>query len=172
MNDSILRTAATYASQAICYGAFMAVVGYLSTSPAYVHLAAGQAVVKLSFQHAGERREACRERTPDELAKLAPNMRAASVCPRERAPVSVEVVMDGRPLFALVAPPRGLSKDGASTVYRRAEVAAGEHRFAARLADTADGHIGYSTERSVDLRPGRVLVIDFDPKEGGFVFRG
>ncbi len=163
---------ASYGLQAVCYAAFMTVVGYFSTSPAYKHLPPGDAVVKLSFQHAGQRKEACRERSAEELAKLAPNMRATSVCPRERAPVSVDVQMDGKPLFAVVAPPSGLAKDGASTVYRRIAIPAGEHRFAARLTDTADGSGAVDAARTVDLRPGRVLVIDFDAKAGGFVFRG
>jgi hypothetical protein len=167
-----MRALAGYALQAVCYAAFMAVVGYFSTSPAYEHLPPGAAVVKLSFQHAGQRKEACRERTPEELAKLAPNMRAASVCPRERAPVTVSVRMDDRTLFEVVAPPSGLAKDGASTVYRRLAVSAGEHRFTARLTDTADGSGVVVAERTVDLKAGRVLVIDFDANAGGFVFRG
>jgi hypothetical protein len=166
------HTVTSYALQAIAYVAFVAFVGYFSSAPPYEHLAADQAVVKLSLQHAGQRKEPCRERTAEELAKLAPNMRAASVCPRERANVAVQVTMDGRPLFDVVAPPTGLSKDGASTVYRRIEVPAGEHRFVARLADTADGKVGHTAERAIDLRPGRVLVIDFDAKAGGWVFRG
>ena len=166
------HTITSYALQAISYGAFVAIVGYFSSAPPYEHLPAGQAVVKLSLQHAGQRKEPCRERTPEELAKLAPNMRAASVCPRERANVAVEITMDGRPLFDVVAPPTGLAKDGASTVYRRAAVPAGEHRFVARLADTADGKVAHTAERAIDLEPGRVLVIDFDAKAGGWVFRG
>jgi hypothetical protein len=161
-----------YPLQAVCYAAFMAVVGYFSTSPAYIHLSAGDALVKLSFQHAGQRKVACRERTAEELAKLAPNMRAPEVCERERAPVTVEIEMDGKPLFAAVAPPTGLSRDGASTVYRRVAVPAGEHRFVARLKDTVNGDFGFVGDRSIDLKPGRVLVIDFDAKEGGWVFRG
>jgi hypothetical protein len=161
----------SYALQAVCYAAFVAVVGYFATSPPYVHLPAGEALVKLSFQHAGERKEACHERTPEELAKLAPNMRAASVCPRERVPVEVEVEMDGKPLFAVVAPPSGLGRDLASTVYRRVAVPAGTHRVVARLKDAPAGGFGYTAERTVDLAPGRVLVIDFDKKDGGFVFR-
>ncbi len=172
MSAPALGTGVSYALQAVCYAAFMAVVGYFSTSPRYAHLPPGTAVVKLSFQHAGQRKEACRERSAEELAKLAPNMRAASVCPRERAPVNVDVRMDDQPLFAVVAAPAGLAKDGASTVYRRIAVPAGEHRFAARLTDTADGSGAIDATRSVDLKPGRVLVIDFDAKAGGFVFRG
>ena len=162
----------SYPLQALLYAAFVAVVGYFSTTPAYVLLAPGDAVVKLSFQHAGQRKVACRERSAEELAKLAPNMRAAQVCERERAPITVEVEMDGKPLFSVVAPPTGLARDGASTVYRRATVPAGEHRFVAQLKDTVAGDFGFIGERVIDLEPGRVLVIDFDTKEGGWAFRG
>ena len=161
-----------YALQAVCYAAFMAVVGYFATSPPYVHLPAGEALVKLSFQHAGQRKEACRERGAEELAKLAPNMRAQSVCPRERVPVEVEVEMDGKPLFKVVAPPTGLSRDGAATVYRRAVVPAGPHTFVAKMKDTPAGEFGHVARRGIELASGRVLVIDFDAKEGGWVFRG
>ena len=172
MNRAPANRWLSYPLQAVCYAAFVAVVGYFSTSPAYVHLPSGDALVKLSFQHAGQRKVACRERTAEELAKLAPNMRAAQVCERERAPITVEVEMDGRPLFAVVAPPTGLARDGAATVYRRAAVQAGEHRFVAKLKDTTTGDFNFVAERAIDLKPGRVLVIDFDGKEGGWQFRG
>jgi hypothetical protein len=162
----------SYPLQAVCYAAFVAVVGYFSTSPPYEALPPGEALVKLSFQHAGQRKAPCHERTAEELAKLAPNMRAAQVCERERAPVAVDVTMDDKPLFSVVAPPAGLSRDGASTVYRRAAVPAGEHRFVARLKDTVDGDYAFVGNRTVDLRPGRILVIDFDSREGGWQFRG
>ena len=165
------RNVVSYALQALCYAAFIAVVGYFATSPPYEHLRPGEALVKLSFQHAGARKEACRERTAEELAKLAPNMRAVSVCPRERVPLAVEVDMDGKPLFALTAPPSGLARDGAASVYRRAAVGAGAHRFTARMKDGTGAGSDHVAERTVDLATGRVLVIDFEAKEGGWVFR-
>ena len=171
MSANPMNKVVNYALQAVCYAAFIAVVGYFATSPPYVHLPQGQALVKLSFQHAGQRKEACRERGAEELAKLAPNMRAATVCPRERASVAVEIEMDGKPLFAVVAPPTGLSKDGSSTVYRRAAIPAGTHRFVARMKDTMAGDFGFVGDRTVDLKSGRILVIDFDAKDG-WVFRG
>jgi hypothetical protein len=161
-----------YVLQAVCYAAFMAVVGYFATSPPYVHLPVGEALVKLSFQHAGQRKEACRERGAEELAKLAPNMRAQSVCPRERVPVEVEVEMDGKPLFRVTAPPTGLSRDGAATVYRRAVVPAGPHTFVAKMKDAAAGDFAHVKRHGIELGSGRVLVIDFDAKEGGWLFRG
>ena len=167
-----LNATVNFALQALCYAAFMAVVGFFSTSPPYVHLRDGEALVKLSLQHAGQRKLACRERSAEELAKLAPNMRAATDCPRERAPVAVAIEMDGQPLFEAVAPPSGFARDGVSNIYRRIAVPAGEHRFVARLADTADGSLAQTRERIVDLKPGGVLVIDFDSNAGGWLFRG
>ena len=114
-----MKTALRYGAQAILYAAFVAVIGYFSTSPAYRHLDPGSALLKVSLSHAGARKEACRERSAEELAKLAPNMRAKTVCPRERAPVTVEVTLDGAPLFRVVAPPSGLSKDGASKILKK-----------------------------------------------------
>ncbi|MCC6193899.1 MAG: hypothetical protein IT518_05460, partial [Burkholderiales bacterium] len=49
---------------------------------------------------------------------------------------------------------------------------AGEHRFTARLADTQGGTFSPPAERTVTLKPGRVLVLDFDAQSGGFVFAG
>jgi len=160
-----------YAIQAVLYGAFAAFVGYCSTAPTYDHLAPGEALVRLSFSHAAQRKEACRERTPEELAKLAPNMRAKQVCPRARSPVMVEIELDGRPLYRIVAPPAGLAADGASTVYRRLSVPAGRHEIRARLSDDAQGEFNYVAERTVELAAGRVLLIDFNATAGGFVFR-
>jgi hypothetical protein len=160
-----------YLAQAVLYAAFVAVIGYFSTSPRYEHLPPDEALIKLSFSHAGARKEACRERTAEELAKLAPNMRAQTVCPRERVPVTVEVALDDKPLFRVVAPPSGLAKDGASTVYRRVPVPAGMHRVGARLSDTPGGEFNRGGDATIELKPGHVLVIDFDAESGKFVFR-
>ena len=160
-----------YAAQAVLYAAFVAVIGYFSNAPAYQHLPPNDALLKLSLSHAGARKEACHQRSAEELAKLAPNMRAQSVCPRERAPVVVDVDLDGQRVFHVVAPPSGFAKDGASTIYRRLPIAAGRHRITARLSDTPDGTFDYTHDATLDLPPGRVVVVDFDPARGGFVIR-
>ncbi len=157
--------------QVPAYAAFAAFIGYFSSAPAYRHLPPGTAVLKLSFIHAGERKHPCRQRTPEELAKLAPNMRAKLDCPRERSDVKVQIEMDGRVLYAISARPSGLEHDLPSTVYRRLDVPAGRHVFRARLADTADGEFRHRAEATVDLAPGRVLVIDYVASRGGFEFR-
>lgn len=156
--------------QVPAYAATAAFIGYFSAAP-YHHLGPGQAVVKLSFVHAGERKVACRDRSPEELAKLAPNMRALQDCPRERSDVRVEIEMDGKPIYSVLAPASGLRHDLPSTVYRRLEVPAGRHAFRARMADDPSGDFRHRAEADVDLPPGRVLVIDFVASQGGFQFR-
>lgn len=166
-----MTQALRFLAQALLYVPFMALVGYFSTGPAYRHLDPGEALVRLSFSHAGSRVSECRKRTPEELAKLPPNMRAPLDCPRERSPVMVELEMDGELVYRSVAAPSGLRRDLASTVYWRRAVSAGKHRFTARLKDQREGDFNYVKEIAVTLEPGRVLVIDFNPAQGGFIFR-
>jgi hypothetical protein len=165
-----MKNVLRYLAQALLYVPLMAIIGYFSTSPAYHHLAPGQALIRLSISHAAQRKAECRERTPEELAKLSPNMRAPLDCPRERAPVTVELDLDGQRVVQAVAPPSGLTRDGASTIYRRLPVAAGTHHIVARLKDHVGGDFNYVREAELELRPGRVLVIDFHAAKGGFEF--
>ena len=160
-----------YLAQALLYVPLMAIIGYFSTSPAYYHLAPGEALIRLSISHAAQRKGECRQRTPEELAKLSPNMRAPLDCPRERSPVTIEIELDGQLVVQAVAPPSGLTRDGASTIYRRLPVAAGKHRIVARLRDHGGGDFNYVREVELELRPGRVLVIDFHAAKGGFEFK-
>ncbi|CAG1004489.1 hypothetical protein BURK1_03119 [Burkholderiales bacterium] len=171
MNTHPVNRIVSYTGQALGYTAFCAVVAYFSVAPPYRHLPPDGALVKLSLQHAGQRKEACHERTPEELAKLAPNMRAASVCPRERVPVAVEIELDGRMLVRESVPPSGFAKDGSATLYRRVGVPAGEHRVVARLGDAPAPGFGYVKETTVTLKPGAILLLDFDANAGGWVFR-
>lgn len=166
-----MNRAFRYILQALLYGAFAAALGYFSTSPAFRPLPPGYALIRLSLNHAGQRKVACRLRTPEELAKLAPNMRAAEDCPRERAAVLVKVELDGAPVADIVAKPAGFSRDGASVAYRRIPVAAGTHRLRVALADDAAGTFDRVREEEVRLEPGRVLVIDFEPGKGGILIR-
>jgi len=162
---------ARYAVQVLLYVAFGAAIGYFSSRPTFEVMPPDQALVRLSFSHGAKPVAPCRERSDEELAKLPPNMRVKLECPRERAPVKVEVEMDGKPLYAIVAAPAGIRRDGASTVYRRLPVAAGRHVFKARLSDLPDGKFDYTAEEVVELAPGRVLLIDFNAGQGGFLFR-
>lgn len=130
------------------------------------------AEIKLSFAHGAQRKGGCRPRTADELAKLAPNMRAAQLCPRERVPMLVEVEIDGRLAHRETLWPTGLSKDGPAHTYRRLPVSVGSHNVAFRLRETERPE-GFDFEKRVDVTfaAGQSVPVDFRPEWGGFVFR-
>jgi hypothetical protein len=161
-----------YAQQTFWLALFALVIGYFSIKPAYHHMPPEQALLRLSFSHAGQLLGDCHQRTSAELQKLAPNMRAAQDCPRERSPVTIEVDFDGRTLYREVIQPSGLSRDGAATVYRRFPVVPGKHQVEVRLNDSVR-HAGfnYTRKEALDLRPRQVLVIDFNQQQGGVVIK-
>ncbi len=197
----MLKNIFRYFAQAVFYGLFVAVIGYFSSAPAYVHFPADMALIKASFSHAGQPKEECRVRTAEELAQLPPNMRVPMLCGRERSPVTFELELDGKPVYRAELPPSGLSRDGVSTVYQRFPVAAGRHHLRARLRDySAGSRIGppkagperesargepqgggehsvrvpdfnYSKEADVELAPAQVFVVEFSSRGGGFVFK-
>lgn len=166
-----MKQALRIVAQLALYVPLMALIGYFSSAPRFSALNEGDALVRLSFIHAAERREKCRERSQEELAKLAPNMRAALDCPRERAPLLVELEIDGKTVLRREVQPSGLRRDGNATVYQRIPLPAGKHKVVARLRDRAEGDFNYTKEETVELAPGRALLIDFTASKGGFVFR-
>lgn len=157
--------------QGLAYAAFGVMVAYFATSPAYMHSPPEQALIKLSFSHAGARKGECRKLSASELAKLAPNMRRALDCPRERVPVYVELELDGVVLYRAELPPSGIARDGVSNAYARFSVPAGRHRLVARLRDTSRA-AGFDYERAdeIDLAPGQNFVVDFSASDRGFRF--
>lgn len=160
------------AAQLTLYVPLMALIGYFSTEPPFSAVAPEQALVRLSFIHAAQRKHACRERSAAELAKLAPNMRAALDCPRERADVLVELELDGAVVLRRNVRPSGLQRDGNAALYARLPVRAGRHHIVARLRDRAEGDFNYLADKDVSLDAGGVVLIDFNANQGGFLFRG
>jgi len=162
-----------YISQGLFYALFMGVIGYFSTLPAYTHLQPDETLIKLSFRHAGEIAGACRERTPEEMAKLPVYQRkgGTKVCPRGRSDVIVELELDGKQLYHEILRPTGLAHSSNSNIYRRIPVKAGVHTLKGRLSDRSDGVFNYTHEETITLAAGRIMVIDFKAATGGFIFR-
>ncbi len=157
------------ALQVLVYGAFVALVGWLSSAPSYTPVDPSLALLRVSFSHAGERVEPCRRYTPEEIAAMAPNMRRPLDCARERVPLRVQVAVDGVVMLDRVLPPSGLAGDGASTVYARLAVAPGRHRVTARLRDTrrAEG-FDHEDDLQVELSAGDSRLLEFRAQAGGF----
>ncbi len=154
--------------------ALMAFLGYFGSahSPAYEYFDPSGAMLKVSISHASQRKEACVRRTPEEMAKLPPNMRVAQNCSRERSPVVLEVDLDGQPLMRETESPTGLSKDGRTTFYHRYRIPAGEHVLSIRMRDSIRSEgFDYVQEETVSIAPADLVVVQFLSEEQRFVVR-
>ena len=155
--------------QFVVYTAFMAMLGYFATMPAYTYVDPGAAVITLSFGHAGARVSECRRLTTEEIAALAPNMRRPMDCPRGRVSLLVELELDGEAMYRATLAPSGLAGDGASSAHERFVVVPGHHRVTVRLRDSRrEEGFDYQMEEDVELVPGQHLVVDFRAGTGGF----
>ena len=161
-----------YLLQLIAYAAFAIVVGYLSFWPRYQYASEDAVAVKLSLSHATERVVPCVTLSPEEVAKLAPNMRRTLSCERQRLPLIVQLSVDGEITFEHEALPSGLWEDGPASIYERFDLAPGVHTIAVQLRDTAreDGW-DYTYSEDVTLVAGRYMTITFKAENGGFAFR-
>lgn len=158
----------------IVFGTFLSLTvvlgaALLSSSPAWQSLPADHALLRLSFTQSGIRD--CRDRTEAELAALPQNMRHDQVCARRRAPVYVELDLNGETVFAQNLPPTGLSGTGPSRVYKRFVLPAGSYDVTVRLRDdpTAQNFTSIETRR-LSLKPAQSFAIDYRKEAGGFVF--
>ncbi|MHC4481329.1 MAG: hypothetical protein ACYS1C_10240 [Planctomycetota bacterium] len=167
-----MRKALRYLGQLAFYAATAAMLGYFADSPVYTHVPSDKALIKLSFAHGAGHKGECRRRSAEELAELAPNMRQALDCPRERLPVLVELNLDGEPLYHATLPPTGLAKDGPARVYERFVVTPGTYRLSARMRDSARTEgFDYESDFDLALKAGQNLVIDFRSETGGFLLK-
>jgi ferredoxin/coenzyme F420-reducing hydrogenase delta subunit len=154
------------------YGLLALVTGWLSNSPPYQLLNPGQAMIALSFSHAGQRLHECHTLTQDELDKLPPNMRALPDCPRERHPVQVELRVDGEVVYQDSLLPSGLWDDGESSIYQRVTVSAGKHRVFIGMRDSGRTE-GFDIQQEVqmDLSERQNLLVELDDLTQRFLFR-
>lgn len=139
----------------------------LSGKPEWQSLPQDHGLVRLSFTHSGARN--CRERTSAELAALPKNMRAARICDRHRAPVRIEMDVDGQTVLAKELRPSGIAGSGPSRIYHRLVLPKGLHHVELRLNDDpAVGGFPYKAAFDIRLAPEQSVAIDFDPLKGGF----
>lgn len=161
-----------YGGQTVFYCAIAAGIGFFSASPVYHQVPAGMAQIKLSFRHGGVRVEDCRRLSSKEIAKLPANERRPNTCARERVPITIEISLDGHPLYNDILQPTGLSRDGPAETYRKFLVSAGAHHLEVRLRDSkrTEG-FDYEMVKEITLVPFQNLAVDFKSDQGGFLFR-
>jgi ferredoxin/coenzyme F420-reducing hydrogenase delta subunit len=158
--------------RAAAFGLFAVAACTFSAWPALRLIDPGQAVISLTFSHAGQRVSECRRLTQDDLNKLPPNMRKPMECPRERKPVKVEFRVDGDSLYQASLPPSGIWNDGESSVYARFPLAAGKRSLFIGMNDSgSDSGFDYQLETVMELAPEQHVVVEFDNERKVFVFR-
>lgn len=157
----------------IClYAVFAGVIGVLSAWPRYELLSGDRAMISLTFSHAAERIGVCQQLSQEDLNKLAPNMRKPADCPRERHPVHIVLRSGNDTLHSETLLPSGIWSDGKANIYRRLEVPSGKHELVVGMNDSGGGDkLDYSTSVTVDLAPGRNLVIQFNDETQQFIIR-
>ena len=168
-----MTTILRWAGQAIIYAGMALWLGYFANRPIYTHLPPDQALIKLSVVHGAQRKGECRKRTQEELDAMNPNMRTPLDCPRERLPITIQVLLDGEVIYDKSIIAAGLARGGSTRAYERFAVASGRHELVARMVDSARTE-GYDFERAatIELSPGENFVIDFRAEAGGFLFDG
>jgi hypothetical protein len=167
-----MRNVLQIAGQMAVILALFAGVAVFSDWPVYRQIPEGSGVVVLSFVHGADRKAQCRRLTPEEIAKLPPNMRRLEDCPRGRQPLYVELDVNGGSLYRASLPPTGIAGDGPSRIYEKFVLPAGEYDVAVRMRDTPrpDGFDHVRRER-ISLASDQLFVIDFSPQRREFVFR-
>jgi len=156
----------------LAYAAFAAVVGLLSVWPRYEMVSHDEAIISFTFSHAGKRIGECRTLSQEELNVLPPNMRNPRDCPRERHDVRIELRSGDDVLYEDVIAPSGIWADGKANIYRRIVVPAGVHNLFVGMSDNGDtGDFAFRSSASVDIRPGRNVVIRFDEQSQRFLIQ-
>jgi hypothetical protein len=158
--------------QFVVIAALFAGVAAFADWPVYRQTPRDTGIVMLSFVHGADRRGDCRRLTPEEIAKLPPNMRRVQDCPRGRRPVYVELNIGDRIAYRASLPPTGIAGDGPSRVYERFVLPIGQYDLVVRMRDTARTE-GFDYERTahITLGPDQMIVVDFRSQPPGFIFQ-
>jgi hypothetical protein len=154
-----------YLGQALLYALFFVPLVFITHLPSHRHLEEDMAVLKIAVRHAGKIIGECTPINAAEYTDRPANMQLTEICPRERSPLQLELLLDGNTLYQASVPASGLHSDGISSMYRRFKLPAGPHHLQLRMNDDVNTQ-GYTwqLEQNIQLQPAQVIVASF--KEG------
>ncbi len=157
--DKLVR----YFAQAVFYALFFVPLVYFSHAPSYRYMEDHMAVLKVAVRHPGEIIGECTSITGESHGMRPSSMtQAVEICPRERSPLQLELILDGEILYRAEIPPSGLHNDGISSMYQRFEVPAGPHHFQIRMNDNVKVNgFNWQFEQDITLQPAQVMVANF-----------
>ncbi len=155
--------------QIVLYALFFVPLAYITHSPTHQYLPDDMAVLKIAIRHAGKIIGECTPLTGAEYDKLAANMKRPELCPRERSPLKLTLLLDGEALYRDTIPASGLHRDGVSSMYQRFVLPAGPHHLQLFMNDdaSAEGNT-WELDQNIELLPTQVMVAQF---REGFVLQ-
>jgi hypothetical protein len=154
-----------YLGQSLLYALFFVPLVYFTHAPTHRHLDEDLAVLKIAIRHAGQIIGQCTAINADDRVDRPANMQRVEICPRERSPLKLELILDGNTLYRASVEASGLHSDGVSSMYRRFNIPAGNHHLQLLMNDdvAVDGYT-WQFEQDIQLQPAQVVVASF--KEG------
>lgn len=160
-----MADARRYLGQALCYALFFVPLAYLTQAPLHRHMDDDLAVLKIAIRHAGAIVGACTAINAADKVNRPANMQQVEICPRERSPLRLELILDGNTLYRESVAASGLHNDGVSSMYRRFSIPAGPHHLQLLMNDdvAVEGY-NWQFKQDIQLQPAQVLVASF--KEG------
>src|SRR3989338_5693035 len=150
---------------------------FLSVKPIYPFYNKDMSLIKFTFkhssQHTEEQRELTKVDTEDKLKHMrktnSPFSKIRKEGGRGRLPVYVEVELDNKNILAKTYYPTGLKNDGPTFAYEEIAVSPGVHDIRVRMRDSKDeGQFDYIYQDKIELKAGKITVIDFDEEKGTF----
>ncbi|MCB1732819.1 MAG: hypothetical protein KDI21_20285 [Halieaceae bacterium] len=157
-----MASARQYLAQAVLYALFFLPIVYITHQPLHRHLPEDMAELKIAVRHAGKVIGECTDVVAGDYRALPGAAVRPQICPRERSPLQLELVLDGEILYRDTVPASGLHDDGVSSIYRRFTVPAGTHTLLLRMNDdVAVAGYPWELEEEVALQPAQVLVASF-----------
>jgi hypothetical protein len=124
----------------------------------------------VTFKHPGQVSERSRAVSKEELEKTPVHMRRAVIHDRERAPVRMRVLVDGRAVIDRVYQPKGLWRDGNSVAVEAIAVPPGAHAVEVAIGDTHEQQEwNHRMSQRLEFTPAARRVVSFDRVSGFMV---
>lgn len=157
----------------------VAFVYQFSTSPAFTYHDEDEARLIVSFKKMTDRLTTCTDEEREAREEAAKSrrkhmQRMPKTCgSREKLPVDVEVILDGKTAFSKKHHPVGLHGDGFVYVYKRFDLAKGKTHVKVSVKEYREDGSGASLafDEDVDFAPREVKVLEIHPEGGHLYFR-
>ncbi|MBF0276297.1 MAG: cytochrome b N-terminal domain-containing protein [SAR324 cluster bacterium] len=105
--------------------------------------------------------------------ELSSNLVSAILCPRERVPIRLQIMVDGKMALQKSFAPAGLSNDGLTYVAHEMKISSGTHKIQVQMLDSNDPtrKQGIDFITDIDVQDNQIVFIDFNEEQDKFYIR-